>query len=344
MKQYIGIGVLLILLSSYSSLGSTAEQNYITRDIQVDFSVNKEKVSDELQQQIIELFNRRKTRGYYGVTPKAFTRYTSIKTATYEIKQNKVVIEDVVYTVNKEGVGSGLRLVSEAGHTCGFIDCVITMKLQPVDDGTPALQKIKARFAAEEKGWQEKMARERTELEAIPLNDFPGIVVSLTKDFTIKLPLSSYKTFKSQGGIYWWRMGNQGVYFNIKDENTRAYQFNQLVEPAPTGGKRIAIAGELYVVKTAKSDEYLERWLASQKEILFSTANGAIYYNERYMPEAIYFQYDDAAGSYVIAHASAEDGELTTVARAFVVLRTLDPKYRGQDEISLADLSLSGSE
>lgn len=344
MKKNIGIGALLILLSSYSSLGSTAEQNYITRDVQVDFSVNKEKVSDELQQQIIELFNRRKARVYYGVTPKAVTRYTTVKTTTYEIKQNQVAIEDVVYTINKEGDGSGLRLVSEAGHTCGFIDCVITMTLQPADDGTPALQKIKARFIAEEQGWQQKMVRERAELAALPLNDFPGVVVSLTKDFTIKLPLSSYKTFKSQGGIYWRRMGNQGIYFNIKDENTRAYQFNQLVESAAGGGKRIAIAGELFVVKTAKNDTYLERWLASQKGIVLSTANGAIYYNERYLPEAVYFQYDDSAGCYVIARASAEDSELATVARAFAIIRTLDPQYRGQDDMSLVDLSLSGSE
>lgn len=339
MKQYIGFCALLILLSSYSSSGNTAEKNYITRDIQVDFSVNKEKVSDELQQQIIELFIIRKTRVYYGFTPKSVTRYTSSKTTTYEIKQNQVAIEEVVYTINKEGGGAGLRLVSEAGQTCGFIDCVITMKLQPVDDGTPALQKIKARFAAEEKFWQERMAQERAELAAIPLNDFPGVVVSLTKDFTIKLPLSSYKTLKSQSGIYWQRMGNQEVYFNIKDENTRAYQFNQFEASAPSGGKRIVISGELFVVKTAKNDAYLERWLASQKGIHLSTPNGAIYYNETYLPEAVYFQYDDAAGCYVIARASAQDYKLTTAARAFAIIRTLDPKYRGQDEISL-----SGSE
>ncbi|HHQ6568256.1 TPA: hypothetical protein ACSTJX_003135 [Serratia fonticola] len=344
MKKYIGLGILLILLNSYSSLGRTAEQNYITRDIQVDFSRNKENVDDEIQQKIVEAIKKSKASVYFGMTPKALTLYTTDNTKTNEIKQNQVVIEGVTYTINKEWFGSGLRLVSEASHACAFWDCIITLKLQQADDDSAALQKIKARFAADEKSWQERLVRERVELAALPLNDFPGVVVSLTKDLTIKLPLSFYKKFESQGGIYWRRMGDQGIFIDIKDEDTRVYRFSQPVESAPGGDTRIAIDGELFVVKTPKNEVYLERWLASQKAILFRTANGAIYYNEQYRPEAVYFQYDDADGSYVIARASAEDGKLTTVARVFTVLRTLDPQYRGQNEMSLADLALSRSE
>lgn len=346
MNKNIFINTLILLTVNCISSTYATAQTYLTDETHVDFSVNTQHISAETQQRITSAFEKSKEQVWFNLTPEALTANRWNTTSRYEIKNQQLEIEGVTYSLKAENNGKTLRLISAPKLACGFFDCVITLKLQQADDNTPALQKIKTRFAERQQKWQARLAQEREQLAALPQkDDFPGVIFSITPNLAIKLPLPIYSSLDLwDTGVYFRRMGNKGLYINIEDEGTRVYSFKERGKNTPHHGSAEIIDGEIFVVKTAKDPAYLDRWLASQKGIISRTDNGAIYYNEDNNPEAVYFQYDDATGTWLVARASAVDGELTTVARAWAILRTMDPQYRGKDVLSLADLSLPEKE
>lgn len=346
MNKNIIINTLILLTGCGIASAYATELTYLTEETHIDFSVDTQQPSTKTQQSITSAFEENKNWVWFNLTPEALTANRWNSTSRYEIKNQQIEIEGITYSLKTENNGKTLSLVSEPKMACGFFDCVITLKLQQVDDSTPGLQKIKSRFAEQQQKWQTRLTQEREQLAAlVQKDDFPGVVFSVTPNLAIKLPLSIYNSLDSwNSGAYFRRMGNKGLYINIKDEGTHVYSFTEHEKTAPDHKQSEMINGEIFVVKTAKDPAYLDRWLASQKGILFRTDNGAVYYNEDYTPEAVYFQYDDVTGTWLVARANAVDGELTTVARAWAIVRTMEPQYRGKDVLSLADLSLPEKE
>lgn len=92
------------------------------------------------------------------------------------------------------------------------------------------------------------------------------------------------------------------------------------------------------VVDGKKEDIDLTRWLATQNDVIFRAQNGAVYYDKSDALQVIYLQYDKAMQRYFIGLGEAKS--LSSAARAFALLRTVDKRYRGKDVVTLDDLTL----
>lgn len=332
MNKYGGASLLILalggILPSYA-----AEKIYIAHSTHVDFSLSKEKISDKTKQKIANSFNKRQNQTWFLFTPDTVTSYTWNNATTDEIKQNQVELNGVDYTLKTDNNGQLLRLTSKPDFTCGAFDCVATLELRQVDDNDPTLQKIKASFDEQQKAWQAHLTKERAQLAALTPKDFDGSIFSPAQNMAIKLPPTLHQSvrLRNAANTYYRRMGDQGLFITTEDKETKIYSFAELARTDADEFAELKIDGEIFIVKTAKNKEYLDRWLASQKGILTRTVDGAIYYNKQYRPEAVYFQYDDVSGRYFVARASAEDKSLTTVAQIWSVLNTMTTRYRAKN-------------
>lgn len=345
MKVKDAVTALLLIMGSVSPVFAVAK-SYFIHDIHIKFSENNEAPGEEIQNNIRMAFEKNKDQVWFSLDSGILTAHFWDRESIYHIKNQQVEIEGVTYTISVEDDGRMLRLINASDLACVFWDCVISMEFQSSDNSSSALQRIKTAFVQKQKEWQEHLSRSREKLASLPLAmDFPGIIFAVNKKLSIKLPLKTYNSMKLyEPETYFFRMGDNGIEINVKDKNTLIYRFGggskENYGPPHLGN----ITGEVFVVKTRKNVAYLDRWLASQKGILSRTNNGAIYFNEKYEPEVVYFQFDDLSETYLIARANVADGKLETVARAWEILRTMDPQYRGQDELSLADLALTEKE
>ena len=333
MNKYSGASLLILALSGGILPGYAAEKIYITHSTNVDFSLSKEKMSDDTKQKVANSFNKRQNQTWFLVTPDAVTSYTWNNATTDEIKQNQVELNGIDYTLKTENNGQLLRLTSKPDLTCGAFDCVATLELQQVDETDPALQKIKVSFDEQQKAWQTRLTKEREQLIALASKDFDGSIFSPAQNMAIKLSPTLHKSvrLRNTANTYYRRMGDDGLFITTEDKETKIYSFAELAQTKPDEFPELKIDGEIFIVKTAKNKEYLDRWLTSQRGILTRTADGAIYYNKRYRQEAVYFQYDDISGRYFVARASAEDRSLTTVAQIWSMLNTITTHYRAQN-------------
>lgn len=150
MNKNIIINTLILLTGCGIASAYATEQTYLTEETHIDFSVDTQQPSTKTQQSITSAFEENKNWVWFNLTPEALTANRWNNTSRYEIKNQQIEIEGITYSLKTENNGKTLSLVSEPKMACGFFDCVITLKLQQVDDSTPGLQKIKSRFAEQQ--------------------------------------------------------------------------------------------------------------------------------------------------------------------------------------------------
>ncbi|WP_246494678.1 hypothetical protein [Brenneria izadpanahii] len=330
MKRYLGVIVLALWASVCSGKGTLTEGVYLIDDIQVVFDNNKALGEGDasFQKSIVGQIKSIKDNAYFNFMPTEVIYYTPDGKATENIKAARVQLNAVWHTIKVDGEDT-IRLVSDKKLACAFYDCQITLVLKKTTAQAPALIKIKQHLDEREKAYQARLVEEKDTFNRVPMDDFPGIPFSPAENFTIKLPFKIYDKIKLwEFGIYIRRM--ERLLINRENKNTRIYSYHD---------RQHKTDFDLFVVSGKKSDFNLASWLKYKHGILFQSDHGAAYYNESKQLETVYFQYDEVGQRYFFGLANAED--VTQLARAFAVLRTMDVRYRGAQALSMRDVALS---
>ncbi len=332
MRKYLGIIMMALWLSGCDGEERLSEGTYLVEDIRVVFdnSEHKEasKERDDLQKNITQSLGRIKNDIYFNLTPTQVIYYTSDGEYTEEIKDNRVQINDMWHTLRITEKNT-VQFVSDKKTACAFYYCEITMVLNKTKAQSLGLLKIQQRFEEHKKAYQAQLLKDKEVFNRTPMNDFPGIPFYLDEYFEIKLPFNMYdKLSLWNSGVYIRRM--ERLFIDRENKDTQIYSYQD---------KQNKTDLDLFTVHAAKEDFNLASWLERQKGVLFQSENGAVYDNQQGILEAIYFQYDEAKQRYFIGLANAEDA--ASLAKAFAVLRTMDERYRGEQELSMRDLALS---
>ncbi|MDE8757415.1 hypothetical protein PZA22_23405 [Pectobacterium polaris] len=324
--------MMALWLSGCNGEETLSEGKYLVEDVRVVFDNSKHpeanKNRDELQENITQSFKGIKDDIYFNLTPTQVIYTTSDGEYTREIKDNRVQINGMWHTLKIDGKNT-VHFVSDKKSACAFYYCEITMVLKKTKAQSPDLLKIQQRFEERKKAYQAQLLEEKEAFNRAPMDDFPGIPFYLDEYFEIKLPFNMYdKLSLWNSGVYIRRM--ERLFIDRENKDTQIYSYQD---------KQNKTDLDLFTVHAAKEDFNLASWLERQKGVLFQSENGAVYDNQQGILEAIYFQYDEAKQRYFIGLANAEDA--ASLAKAFAVLRTMDERYRGEQELSMRDLALS---
>lgn len=307
---------------------------YITDKVNVSFYKvkSKKQKSDAKKcffcEQYVSAVNNIMKHVYFHVTPKHVQWYYDGEENISSIVNNRVNINHVWYTT-RSGFGNDIIFTSDEKSTCALFSCQMTFVLKRTDDNSPELGKLRQEYAQSLKALQVKILRESELFNNTAMPDFPGSLFSATNGFSLKLPFNVQESTKEWlGGIY--RRKIEGLKIDKNDSGTTVYDYHD---------RPNQIDGELIVVSGKKDDFNIHSWLAGQRGIIFNSENGAVYYDEYGEIEVIYIQFNASEQRYFIGLAHART--VVAAAKAFSFLRTMDPRYRGNNWISLSDIELS---
>ncbi len=265
---------------------------------------------------------------YFHITSKNVQWYYDGEENSSNIVNNRVNINHVWYTA-RSGFGNDIVFNSDEKSTCALFSCQMVFVLKKTDDNSPELGKLRQEYAKSLKAFQVKIFRERERFNNTAMPDFPGSLFSVADGFSLKLPFYVQESTQERlGGIYRRKIG--GLIIDKNDSGTIVYDYHD--RPNQTDGELVVVSGK-------KDDFNMNSWLAGQRGIIFSSENGAVYYDQYGELEVIYIQFNASLQRYFIglAHARSPDA----AAKAFCFLRTMDPRYRGKKWISLSDIELS---
>lgn len=328
--------MLLVFFYGYCRYKTLESGCYIPTNIDVVFyKKDKNKKTDAkgcfFCEQYVSTMNNIMKHVYFHVTPKHVQWYYDGEENISSIVNNRVNINHVWYTA-RSGFGNNIIFTSDEKSTCALFSCQMTFVLKKTDDNSPELGKLRQEYAQSLKALQVKILRERELFNNTAMPDFPGSLFSTTNGFSLKLPFNVQESTKEWlGGIY--RRKIEGLNIDKNDSGTTVYDYHD---------RPNQIDGELIVVSGKKDDFNIHSWLAGQRGIIFNSENGAVYYDQYGEIEVIYIQFNASEQRYFIGLAHARS--VVAAAKAFSFLRTMDPRYRGKNRISLSDIELSRHE
>lgn len=325
--------MLLVLFYGYCRYKTLESGYYIPSNINVVFyKKDKNKKTDAkgcfFCEQYVSTMNNIMKHVYFHVTPKHVQWYYDGEENISSIVNNRVNINHVWYTA-RSGFGNNIIFTSDEKSTCALFSCQMTFVLKKTDDNSPELGKLRQEYAQSLKALQMKILRERELFNNTVISDFPGTLFSIADGFSLKLPFNVQESTKEWlGGIYRRKIG--GLIIDKNDSGTTVYDYHD--RPNQTDGELVVVSGK-------KNDFNMKSWLTGQRGIIFSSQNGAAYYDQYGELEVIYIQFNALLQRYFIGLAHARS--LDAAAKAFSFLRTMDPRYRGKKWISLSDIELS---
>lgn len=335
MKGFITTLAACMLIAGCDGIDKTHEGYYLVTDVKVEFDNSHAKPQDnrllfpQQQRQIAKDIKQVNADNYFNFTPSAVTYYTPVSNVTKSIENERVQLNDVGYTIT-QGKEHTLQLLSDKGTQCGYSDCQITLTLKKVSADSPELVKRQQEQKQSESAYQAQVRENIEYFKHLSLDDFLGTPFSLSKPFVIKMPIDMRLIDRTPGDC------------------TRNCNLNALPLASQADGDTLIFTyysrqerhgGTLYIFNGKPGDITLAERLKNQKQVLLQTDNGAIYYNAQGELEVFYYQYDDASQRYFMGIANAATGK--QIAHEFAVLRTMDPRYLGQKNVSMSDLQLS---
>lgn len=335
MKGFTGVIAITLLLSGCDGKDKTHEGYYLTDDVRIEYDNNNAKPQDNLlrrpeqQSKITEQIKKLNAKNYFSFTPSTVTYYTPFSNATTNIQNERVQLNDINYTIVQEK-GHILRLISDKGMNCSFHACQITITLKKVREDAPELIARQQQQKRNENAYQAQMHQNIDYFKHLSLDDFLGTPFSLGKPFAIKMPIDMHIVDRTPSDCT--RNCNLNAFPLASQVNGKMSIFTYYSKQEKHGGT-------LYLFNGEPGDLTLDGQLKNQTRVLLQTENGAVYYNTQGELEAFWFQYDEASKRYFVGVANAATAE--QIAREFTVLRTMDPRYRGQKTVSITDLQLS---
>lgn len=335
MKGFITTLAACVLLSGCDGVDKTHEGYYLVADVKVEFDNSHAKPQDnrllfpEQQRQIAKDIKQVNTDNYFNFTPSAVTYYTPISNGTKTIENEHVQLNDVDYTIT-QGKEHTLQLLSDKSTDCDYHACQITLTLKKVSADSPELVKRQQEQKQSESAYLAQMRENIEYFKHLSLDDFLGTPFSLSKPFVIKMPI------------------DMRLVDRTPRDCTRDCNLDALPLASQADGDTLIFTyysrqerhgGTLYIFNGKPGDITLTQQLKNQTQVLSQTDNGAIYYNAQGELEAFYYHYDDASQRYLMGIANAATAK--QIAHEFSVLRTMDPRYLGEKNVSMSDLQLS---
>lgn len=320
MKKIIMALVSLLAFSACSSNAALQDSYYLVDKITVSFTQDdtgnaKDEGSDFFRDLAKKEVEGLKDNIYFYFNADTVAIYQQVKPETAKIENKRFKVKDNWMTITAQSKGS-LTLTSDKDATCGMSYCTVVMVLHPADKNSLALLQLQQRFDKWQKKFDARLKRENETFTSLMAKPFTGTVVALNNDYNVKLPAGIDESLSRwESGVYSRKLG--GLYINWKNEGNEIYSFNNAQQ---------SIRGEFIVVPGNKTDFNLAEWLAAQKGVIYQSAQGAAYYNQQGMAEALFFRYDDTAGRYVIGVGDGDS--LASLAQALQILMTIEPEHQ----------------
>ena len=376
MKKLMGAAAIALLLAGCNDETQIAAGDYLFENMQIAFD-NSEASStetgrEEFQKRLVSVLNEEGKEIYHSVTPTEIITYGFGVKESDSIVEGRVKIQDVWYSIQPDGTDT-LRLISDKDADCDISACQLTVTLKKVAADSPDLLARQQQHANALQAWEKRMADERDEFMRIPMPDVPGTLFTPVEGFTLKLPWR-FQDEASQENIaegyrlhidrlkiehvnqvyYSERRKNVEAFFSDVDddgakESTEEHTEKALERHADKPDDNSPLVWGLRnedeglnlifnVARGKKEDIDLTRWLAAQNEVIFRSQNGAVYYDEDDILRVIYLQYNEATQHYFVGVGTAKS--IAAAARSFAILRTVDARYRGNDIVTLDELTL----
>ena len=317
MKNIFTALVFLLALSACnSSHAALQDRYYLVDNITVSFTRND--TSDGEGSDFFRDLAKKEVEGlkdniYFYFNDGTVTIHQRIKPATAKIENKRFKVNDNWMTITAQSEES-LTLTSDKDATCGMSYCTVVMVLHPADKNALALLQLQQRFDKWQRKFDARLKRENEILTSLLAKPFSGSVVALNNDYNVKLPTGIDDSLSRwESGVYSRKLG--GLYINWKNEGNEVYSFNDAQQ---------SIRGEFIVVPGKKTDFNLAEWLAAQQGVIYQSAQGAAYYNQQGMAEALFIRYDEAASRYLIGIADGDS--LESLAQALQILMTIGPE------------------
>ncbi|MGJ3448434.1 hypothetical protein [Enterobacter sp. PTB] len=328
--------MLFVFFYGYCRYKSLESGYYIPTNINVSFynKIKKQKTDAKgcfFCEQYVSTTKNIMKHVYFHVTSKNVQWYYDGQENISNIVNNRVNINHIWYTT-RSGFGDEIIFTSDEKSTCALFSCQMVFVLKKTDDNSQELDKLRQEYAHSLKAFQVKIVRERERFNNTVMPDFPGAMFSVVDGFSLKLPFYIQESTQERlGGIYRRKIG--GLIIDKNDSGTTVYDYHD--RPNQTDGELVVVSGK-------KNDFNMSSWLAGQRGIIFSSENGAVYYDQYGELEVIYIQFNASLQRYFIGLSHARS--LDAAAKEFSFLRTMDPRYRGKKWISLSDIELSRSD
>ncbi len=319
MKNIFTALIFLLALSACNSSDAALQDRYYLVD-NITVSFTRDNTRDGEGSDFFRDLAKKEVEGlkdniYFYFNNDTVTLHQRIKPETATIENKRFKVNDIWMTITAQSEKS-LTLTSDKDATCGMSYCTVVMVLHPADKNALALLQLQQRFDKWQRKFDARLKRENETFTSLMAKPFTGTAVALNDDYNVKLPAGIDDSLSRwESGVYYRKLG--GLYINWKNKGNEVYSFNNAQQ---------SIRGEFIVVPGKKTDFNLAEWLAAQQGVIYQSAQGAAYYNQQGMAEALFIRYDDAARRYLIG--IADGGSLDSLAQALQILMTIGPEHQ----------------